>query len=219
MNRDDKIALGIIIGGGLIAMSKSGNAAVASAVEWGDGWHMPVLDWQAPDGRMYPAVVSQEMHPGHAGVDIMYQRTRVGDRPEFAPGPAGHATTMFFAPPGTPIVAARDARIWSIDKAATGYQVVLDHGKPWATYYAHLETIDFSEHVSGYVKGTKNVTNIVAGQRLGTMGWNPNTVASKGAVDAQLIRHLHFECWYKGGGSQFAQNPQAVMAGWERASW
>lgn len=190
-----------------------------SVVEWGTGWVWPVPTWNAPDGAVYPAVVSQELHPGHAGVDVMYRRRTISDRSEFPPGPAGHATTMFFAPPGTPILAAKDARVWSVSKVATGWQIVLDHGKPWATYYAHLDEVAFPPHAAGFKTGTKEVTNIKAGDQLGTMGWNPNTATKNGAVDAEQIRHLHFECWYKGGNSGYAQDPAPVMNSWERHTW
>lgn len=210
---------GAIIGG-LLVLGAIMLRKTSSGIAWGEGWHWPVPDW-LHGGVTYPAVVSQEFRrPTHYGTDIMYKRRSVSDLvSEFPPGAVGHATTMFFAPPGAPILAARDARVWSVDKAATGWQVVLDHGKPWATYYGHLDTVALAGHAKGFVTGTQNVTNVKAGDQIGTMGFNPNTDPAKGAADGGQIRHLHFECWYKGAGNDAAVDPVPVMAQWGRSQW
>jgi len=208
-----------IVAGAMLFLRRRGDAGI-----WGAGWHWPVPDLLLGDVR-YPAVVSQELHPGHAGVDIMYRRRspadRSGDYPAGAVGPDGgrSGTTMFFAPPGTPILAAREARVWSVQTLPTGIAVVLDHGAPWATFYGHLATCSLEPAQGGHRSDGGAPETVSAGQGIGTMGYNPNTNPARGAVDGERVRHLHFEAWYKGGNSAASQDPERVMAGWERATW
>jgi murein DD-endopeptidase MepM/ murein hydrolase activator NlpD len=147
------------------------------ALPWGGGWVWPV-----PTTQQGAAVISQEFRrPAHLGVDVMF---RVGGR--------------FVADAGTPVVAARAGRVWSTGHTARGWNVVLDHGAPWATFYQHLA----DEPV---VKAGDVVT---AGQRLGFMGVDP--------TDAAGVRHLHFAVWYKGNGDSASVDPGAAMQGWGR---
>jgi murein DD-endopeptidase MepM/ murein hydrolase activator NlpD len=211
--RDDELL--ILLGlGGLLLMSKG--------PEWGAGWRWPVPIINIA-GVEYMPVVSQEFKPGrHVGVDIMYRRRSLTDRPEFPAGVKGadgfaNGTTMHFAPPGAGIVAARDARVWFVGKVATGWSVVLDHGAPWATFYAHLQTVDLPLHAMGKRSDGGAPMLVKAGDALGTMGGNPNTDPKRGAVDSARLRHLHFETWYKGAGNNAAVDPQSEMeARWLR---
>lgn len=189
----------LVIIGGVIMLA----VMAKRSVPWGLGWTWPVPDFAMSTGVRYPATVSQEFKSGrHVGVDVMYERQAPRDRPEY-PG-----TSRYFAPPGTPILAARPGKVWSVNRLATGLAVVLDHGAPFATWYAHLATVEVA-------KGQE----VTAGQRIGTMGANPNEDASKGAVDAQKLRHLHFEVWYKGHGNSAAVDPAEDMRRWKRMVW
>lgn len=194
-----------VIGLGLV-LTSSGRRV---SIPWGSGWVWPVPPARFPDGAIYKPVISQEFRAGsHLGVDIMYQRRTPADRPEFSPGPDG--TSKFFAPPRTPVVAARDGRIWSVDRSARGWQVVVDHGEPFATYYQHLTSVTFALHAKGLPLDGGAPALIKAGAQLGTMGGDP--------LDApQHLRHLHFAVWYKGAGDAASVDPQGAMASWSTA--
>lgn len=115
--------------------------------------------WPVPNTDAGAPVVSQEFKSGHPGLDIMF-RNEAG----------------FFAPEGTPVIAARDGIVRVSQKTARGRSLVIDHEPGLATFYQHLDT----SLVSGGA-------SVLAGQRLGTMGIDP--------TDAQKVRHLHFEVW------------------------
>src|SRR5678810_548071 len=154
--------------------------------------------------RLYRAEVSQEFKPiVHIGTDIMYHRHGSSDmQAEWPQGllDAGgaKATSTYFAPIGTPILAARNARVWSVTKHATGWALVLTRGK---------------RNDGG------PATIVLAGEKIGTMGHNPNTDPAKGVVDHQLIRHLHFEALYKGATNDDAVDPEPVMPMWGGSQW
>lgn len=164
-------------------------------VPWGAGWSWPVPPVRYPDGRTYPPGVTQALKPGvHDGVDIMFRGYRTGDDLT-QPAP-------YFAPAGTPILAARTGRVWSVAKTARGWAIVLDHGKPFATFYTHLHSVE------ALAKGMP----VASGQRLGTMGIDP--------LDAQQVRHLHFAVWFDGMGDAASVDPTPVIGSWPRpAPW
>jgi murein DD-endopeptidase MepM/ murein hydrolase activator NlpD len=130
----------------------------------------------------------------HRGVDIMFKRAhREEFVADFPPGtPDG--SKGYFVPPGTVTVAASDGRIWSAGWTPRGYAVVIDHGKPWATYYAHLASLQVAAG-----------DGVRAGQPLGVIGADP--------LDSQKLRHLHFALW-NGGAGESAIDPEPVMHGW-----
>ena len=216
--RDETAAL--VIGGGillLMTLRKESNG-----IDWGGGWHFPVPDLLT-GGKRYAAVVSQGLHaPNHYGVDIMYKRTGVADRPEYPAGivddGGAKASTMWFAPRGTPILAARDARVWSVAPNPLGIGIVLDHGFPWATFYQHLASTPLAPHAAGKRTDGKPAQLVKAGDLIGTMGHNPNK-GPGGIVDGEKLRHLHFATWYKGSGDSAAVDPEAVMRNWARSTW
>lgn len=181
-----------------------------SALPWGDGWMWPVPPARYPDGVTYAPVISQEYRQAsHAGVDIMYRRRTTQDRPEVPPGPDG--TPRYFAPPGTPVVAARDGIVWSVDRSPRGWQVVIDHGKPWATYYQHLASVKLAPHAAGKPTAGGPPTVIRAGEQIGNMGGDP--------LDApQHLRHLHFAVWFNGAGDAASVDPAGAMASWSHAA-
>lgn len=188
---DDDLAIAAVVL--LLAMSRRREP------EWGGPWQWPIPDIITPDGVRHAATISQEFRTGappHYGVDLMYR------------DPAGGWT----APRGTPILAARSGTLWSVTQTARGWSIVLDHGKPWATYYQHLESVE-PEVLAG-VQGVKRTgrpaMSIVAGRRLGRMGTDP--------TDGGHVRHLHFSTWYQGAGDSAAVDPGTAMAGWIRTS-
>lgn len=188
---DDVVIAGLI----LLAMLST----TRQSVEWGTGWIWPVPDLLHPNGDVDHATVSQEFRGAgdsqpHYGVDLMY-RSRT-------PPPT------FTAPPGVPILAARSGTLWSVEKTARGWAVVIDHGKPWATFYQHLETIT-SELATGHqgVNG-RGALAVPSGTTIGTMGSDP--------TEAGHIRHLHFAVWYQGAGNAASIDPAENMHAWNR---
>jgi murein DD-endopeptidase MepM/ murein hydrolase activator NlpD len=157
-------------------------------IDWGGGWVWPVPT-EAPST---PAVISQEFRrPSHLGVDILY-RTAAG----------------FTAPGGTPVLAARDAVVWSVGQTARGWNIVLDHGPPFATFYQHLEA---QPRRSGSGAVLAKGDRVSAGEQVGIMGVDP--------TDPQRVRHLHFAVWYKGNGDASSVDPAPAMASWRRVLW
>lgn len=159
-------------------------------------WPMPILT----DGR--PPVVSDgwgSRRDGgarqHRGVDIMYERiARV--LPDEAK--RDHGSIAYEVPEGTEIYAAHDGTIWSAGQTERGGAVVIDHGKPYATFYQHLSRI--YPHV-------KKGALVKAGEPIGTCGFSP--------IDGARIRHLHFEIW-EGGAGDHAVNPEPRIYSWAK---
>jgi len=194
--------------------------------EWGAGWVYPVPDMLNQQGS-FPAIISQGFSSRHRGVDIFLSRRGVahGGSPivvtGFEPGQKAKdgittdATTSgrFFAPQGLWILAARAGKVWSVTPTNNGIMVVIDHGKPWATFYGHLETCRLRETSNG-----ESGEEVAAGEIIGTMGAGLNADPAKGLVDGEHLRHLHFEAWYKGG-SDRAVDPESEMRTWKRSTW
>lgn len=170
--RDGDIIL-LVIGGYALLNLKGG-------IDWGGGWAFP-----APDlAEGTPAQVSQEFRkPTHMGVDIMYRQSK------------------WFARQGTPVLAAKAGTVWSTEHTSRGWNVVLDHGAPFATFYQHLEERPM----------VKAGDPVVAGQQLGIMGADP--------TDPAHLRHLHFAVWYKGHGDAASVDPARAMLVWRRSVW
>lgn len=184
-----------VIGGLLLLAMLRGAGRNSSGVPWGAGWYWPVPPVRFPDGRTFNPGITQALKPGvHDGVDIMFRGYRPGDDlTEPAP---------YFAPVGTPITAARSGVVWSVAKSPRGWSVVVDHGRPFATFYQHLQSVE------ALAKGMR----IGAGQRLGTMGIDP--------LDAAKVRHLHFAVWFDGFGDSASIDPSPVIGGWQHpATW
>lgn len=214
MTDDDKMVAVVIAAAALLLGRRGGGAPPAAGLPWGDGWHWPIPDVSVRDVA-YQAVISQEFHaPAHYGVDLMYRRRALNDLVDlFPPGTVGHGTTQFFAPDGVHVLAARDARVWSVDKSARGIEIVLDHGSPWATYYQHLSSTPLGAHQSGFPGGDKSKTPTLvrAGEVIGIMGYDP--------TDAGQVRHLHFTPWYNGHGDSAAVDPGVqMMTRWARST-
>lgn len=233
------VALGVgAFAGVLFLLSRRATAATPGSprdrsprsVAWGTGWVWPVPTLVPPAVGVepYDAAVSSGFDSTrgarqHTGLDVMYRRHGRDDRwslQKFPPNVRqadGFASTPgFFAPPGTPILAARAGRVWRVEERddGGGITVVLDHGKPWATYYTHLATTKLAPHQGGRrIDAAGEPQAVAAGEVIGTMGGN------KG--DASRVRHLHFEAWYEGTGPEASVDAKGagVMPNWRRESW
>jgi hypothetical protein len=132
----------------------------------------------------------------HGGVDIMFKRQPSDAFPSGSP----NGSRMFVMPDGIPALAARDGVVWSAMKTPIGFSVVIDHGKPFATYYTHLERM--------FVAPTaprEGRQRVVAGQPIGIIGYSP--------LDGAKLKHLHFELWR--GGPNDKIDPAIAMRSWK----
>ncbi len=197
----------------LLALLLGVIAFLRRRVDWGTGWMWPVPTLRTKDGATYEAVISDGVGTPrgelvHRGVDIMYRRRSLSDRPEYKPGtPDG--TKMFFAPRSViPIVAAKDGVIWSASKTPRGWSVVIDHGKPFASYYTHMVALSVAPHANGKNTLTGKPTPIKAGTVIGLMGSDP--------MDSAKLVHLHFSVAHSGVPESAAVDPADAMKTWPR---
>jgi murein DD-endopeptidase MepM/ murein hydrolase activator NlpD len=211
----------MLVVGGVLILGAMTLSKASKGIAWGDGWHWPVPDLITPGGVRYPATISSGFRtidrPTHDGVDIMYKRRSTTDMiAEFPPrvvdAGGAKAHPLYFAPIATPILAARDGKVWSTTQLTNGLMVVLDHGKPWATAYFHLASLHVPAHAGGKRADGSPALQVKAGDQIGVMGHAPN--------DGEKLRHLHFEAWFEGGnGRDAGQNPAPVMPTWGRSTW
>lgn len=164
-------------------------------------WVVPVARWQGrtpvvSDGWGSPRDGGQRRH---RGVDIMFRRRTRTEFGNVFPPRAPHSR-WHFMPPGTLVLAASDADVWSAGWTPRGYSIVLSHGAPWATYYTHLASLRVRETRRGASK-----ERVRAGQPLGVVGADP--------TDTNGIAHLHFEMWF-GGGASAAVDPLPFLRRW-----
>lgn len=185
-------------------------------VDFGTGWVWPVPPMRTKDGVLYRPVISSgigEARPGgalHRGVDIFYQRRARGDRPEYAAG-TSQGSSMFFFPTRTPIVAAKDGVIYSSGKTPRGMSVIIDHGKPFASYYTHMVHAEFPDIVGGFIKGTRTQAHVKAGDVIGWGGYDP--------LDKANLNHLHFSIAHGGPVESYAVDPENAMKSWPLVPW
>jgi murein DD-endopeptidase MepM/ murein hydrolase activator NlpD len=99
-----------------------------------------------------------------------------------------------------PVLAVRDAKVWSAGMTPRGYSVVLDHGPPWASYYTHLSEMFVQPTQRG-----QSGQRVRAGDVIGHVGADP--------LDGDGLMHLHFELWYRGA-REAAIDPAPLMATW-----
>lgn len=161
-------------------------------------WVWPVASW---NGRA--PVISDGFNsprpglPRHGGVDIMLRR-QAGDT--FGVG-TPNGTKLFVMPDEHPVLAASDGVIWSAMKTPHGHAIVIDHGpRKVATFYTHLDKMLVAPTAKAASK-----QHVRAGQMIGTVGFSP--------LDAQKIKHLHFEVWL--GGPSNRIDPSLTMQAWE----
>ena len=127
----------------------------------------------------------------HGGVDVMFAR-RAGD-PQREGTPNG--TRYYVMPDDTAVLAAAAGVVWSAQKTARGFAVVIDHSpQRVATFYTHLESV--------LVEPKQRVR---AGDVLGVVGADP--------LDGEHLEHLHFELWL--GGPNDRIDPEPLMSSWE----
>jgi murein DD-endopeptidase MepM/ murein hydrolase activator NlpD len=106
---------------------------------------------------------------------------------------------VYTAPEGTPILAASSGTVERVVQSPRGIGVLIDHGdRTFKTFYQHLESVMVS-------RGER----VAAGQQIGVMGIDP--------LDAQRVRHLHFEVW--GWATNSAIDPVKEMAQWKMVAW
>jgi hypothetical protein len=135
--------------------------------------------------------------PLHGGVDVMFARVPADTFKVGSPNGTAH----FVIPDGLVAVAANDGVVWSASQSARGFAVVIEHEPTkTATFYTHLEKL--------LVKPTANAQSgerVRAGQPIGVIGADP--------LDAEHVKHLHFELWL--GGPDKRVDPSLVMSGWQ----
>lgn len=193
------------------------NAEAFRVASWAPWWTWPVPRLVLPGGQAWLPTISQEWKPStHLGVDMMYSRAGAGRDNVPAtllawPANTRSGSLRFFAPPGTPILAARTGRIWSVERTRRGIAVVIDHGPPWATFYQHLATTTLPTIRRGKRLDGGPGIEVQAGATIGTMGHDP--------TDGALLRHLHFACWYRGFGDAASVDPQRGIDRWGVQSW
>lgn len=202
MRDDEAIGMGlaIVLLAGSKTMSIDWNAGAAPA-DW--TWPMPILEQRIGSGvvQREPEISQEFRRPDHLGVDIMYRGVQNAAR-------YAAAAPAWEVPDVTPVLAARSGTLWSVQHTPRGWSVVLDHGKPWATFYQHMQTI--SDDIAKGGQGARKEAPMVieAGRQLGIVGIDPQ--------DAARVRHLHFAAWYQGAGDKASVDPAAAMRQWRK---
>lgn len=184
----------MLLGLGLLVLSRR-------RVDFGDGWVWPVPRISVR-GRVYAPTItdgfgSRRGDEPHAGLDIAFARRGVTDLVDMFPPGTPNGGRTWFAPPHVPIVAARAGKVWSIDKTARGWAIVLDHAQPFSTFYTHLETPN---------PLLKKGSVVNAGDPLGFMGFDP--------TDNERVRHLHFAVRHGPAGNHEPVDSQQAMKTW-----
>jgi len=182
-----------IIGAKLAAVAGASLLATRQVVPNDGKWVFPVHAW-----RGYAPTRSHEYNAdNHHGVDLMFVRKPGGADSMWPSGLTrmngiaksyGDAKGKFFMPDRIYACAARDGTIWECTKSPRGLQIVVDHGRPFATYYQHLSSALFP---LGITKGAQGIA-VKAGQPLGVIGFDTS------GLDRQYLMHLHFEVWFNG---------------------
>jgi hypothetical protein len=192
------------VGGGALAYAWArrrhdrGHKPQASAGPLPGRWVWPVPRWngRAPvisDGFDSP----RPGVPRHGGVDIMFARQASDTLKAGTP----NASKMFVMPDGLDAVASSDGVVWSAMQTPQGFAVVIDHSpRKVATFYTHLDKLLVAPATPG-----KGGAPVRAGQPLGIVGASP--------LDAERLKHLHFEVWL--GGPNDRIDPAPLMHAWE----
>jgi murein DD-endopeptidase MepM/ murein hydrolase activator NlpD len=214
--RDDDAALSAVLpallvgAGALVATVAASSRAPSNGPNGttdddGETWVWPLPSWSG-----YPPAISDGFGTWrtdasgkriqHMGVDLMYARRGARDQVAAFPPRTAHGSAGSFMPDAVPVLAVRDASVWSAAKTSRGYAVVLDHGPPWATFYQHM-----SEMFVEATQRGRSGQRVRAGDVLGYVGADP--------LDGEGLMHLHFEVWYRGGPSA-AIDPTPLMRSW-----
>jgi murein DD-endopeptidase MepM/ murein hydrolase activator NlpD len=168
-------------------------------------WVWPLPSWQgyAPtvtDGFLSWRTTANGQRIRHNGVDVMYERKNAADQVDTYPPGTPTGSPRSFMPLAIPVLAVRDATVWSADRTDRGYAIVLDHGPPWASFYQHLSEMFVVPTQRGASK-----QRIRAGDVIGHVGADP--------TDREGLRHLHFELWLNGNHNA-AIDPCPLMKSW-----
>jgi murein DD-endopeptidase MepM/ murein hydrolase activator NlpD len=152
----------------------------------------------------YVPTISNEWNPraGHLGVDFMYPRKGRTDQLAAYPPHTPNGARDFFLPDGTRALAAADGVVRFAAPTPRGLSVILDHADGTSTYYTHLEALSVDRTSS-----SKGAQRVIAGQPLGVIGFDP--------LDAEKLKHLHFELWL-GRSRGLATDPAPYVAQWSR---
>jgi len=169
-----------------------------------DVWHwpVPVVDGRRPvisDGADSWRTAADGSRVPHGGVDIMFRRASRDDFADEYPPGTPNGSRHYYVPDGVFALAAARGAVWSAGWTPKGYAIVLDHGKPWATFYAHLSRVFVGE-----TSRARSGQLVEAGQPLGVIGYSP--------LDGQRLMHLHFELWR--GGPSARVDPAPHMRAW-----
>jgi murein DD-endopeptidase MepM/ murein hydrolase activator NlpD len=160
-------------------------------------WVWPVETWQQRRPVISDGWGSPRPGRTHRGVDVMFARIPSDTWKVGTP----NGSRNYVLPEGVLAIAATDGMIWSAGDGPRGHSVVIDHGRhgghPISTFYTHLQNLLVLPTRRGQTK-----QRVLAGQPLGIIGGNP--------LDAQRLKHLHFELWRDG----VALNPAALMSSW-----
>jgi murein DD-endopeptidase MepM/ murein hydrolase activator NlpD len=159
-------------------------------------WVWPVGVWPDRKPEISDGYSSKRHSPSgqlvtHGGVDIMYRRQ---------PSDPWRARTLngtpgWVMPDHRAALAASDGVVWSAANTPRGWSVVIDHApRGLATYYTHLSSLLVTAKQP-----------VIAGTPLGIIGADP--------LDAEHIKHLHFELWRGGASDRF--DPQRLIETWE----
>lgn len=106
---------------------------------------------------------------------------------------------VYMAPEGTPIVSVSSGVVEWVRQSPRGWGVLIDHrdGK-FKSFYQHLASVAVTRGQA-----------VSEGQQIGIMGIDP--------LDAQQVRHLHFELWGWPTGESI--DPGVEMKTWRVTTW
>ena len=184
------------VGGGIAVYAWSRPSVHALTESFSGRWVWPVPSWNGRTPAISDGFRMRANGIHHNGVDLMFVRTASDTLRAGSPNGSAH----FVMPDGMTAIAASDGVVWSAKKTPRGYAVVIDHGtSKIATFYQHLEKL--------LVTPTANANageRVRAGQPIGIIGADP--------LDAEHLKHLHFELWL--GGPSHAIDPAPMMHGW-----
>jgi murein DD-endopeptidase MepM/ murein hydrolase activator NlpD len=132
----------------------------------------------------------------------MYARRNRTDQLAAYPLHTPNGARDFFLPDGTRVLAAAEGVVRFADWTPRGWSVIIDHADGASTYYTHLEALSVTRTSS-----SKGAQRVIAGQPLGVVGFDP--------LDAEKLKHLHFELWL-GRSRGLATDPAPYVAQWLR---
>jgi hypothetical protein len=192
-----------IVGGAALAYASSRRTQLSTSKPLVSGplpgrWVWPVPRWngRAPvisDGFESP----RPDVPLHGGVDVMFARQPTDAFKVGTP----NASKLFVMPDVLPAVAASDGFVWSAMQTPHGYAVVISHApNKVTTFYTHLAKLLVAPAAPG-----KSNERVRAGQPIGIIGASP--------LDAEHLKHLHFEIWL--GGPNDRIDPAPLMRAWD----